>query len=100
VASWPESTDRGQWFGILIGSLALGSALPQLISGFGLPPWRTVMAIAATLSAVAAIIAVAAIVPGPHLDSRAITAKPRDVIAMSSSMTRSASSGRGPPAGS
>jgi MFS family permease len=82
MASWSESTDRGQWFGILIGSLALGSAFPQLISGFGPLPWRTVMVIAAALSAVAAIIAVVAIVPGPHLDSRAITPNPRHVIAM------------------
>jgi MFS family permease len=82
MASWSESTDRGQWFGILIGSLALGSAFPQLISGFGPLPWRTVMAIAAALSAVGAVIAVAALVPGPHLDARPVALNPRYVIAM------------------
>jgi MFS family permease len=82
IASWSESTDRGRWLGILIGSLALGSALPQLITGFGPLPWRTVMLAAATLSAAAATIAVAAIVPGPHLGSRATTPNHRNVLAM------------------
>ena len=82
MASWSESTDRGRWLGILIGSLALGSAFPQLITGFGPLPWRTVMLTAATLSAVAATIAVAAIVPGPHLGSRAVTQNHRNVLAM------------------
>jgi MFS family permease len=81
IASWSESTDRGRWLGILIGSLALGSAFPQLITGFGPLPWRTVMLTAATLSAVAATIAAAAIVPGPHLGSRA-TQNHRNVLAM------------------
>ncbi len=82
IASWSESSDRGRWLGILIGSLALGSAFPQLITGFGPLPWRTVMLTAATLSAIAATIAVAAIVPGPHLGSRAITPNHRNVLAM------------------
>jgi sugar phosphate permease len=82
MASWSESTDRGQWFGILIGSLALGSAFPQLISGFAPLPWRSVMAIAAALSAVGAVIAVAALMPGPHLDTRPVALNPRYVIAM------------------
>ena len=82
IASWSESTDRGRWLGILIGALALGSAFPQLITGFGPLPWRTVMLTAATLSAVAAFIAVAAIVPGPQLGSRATTQNHRNVLAM------------------
>jgi MFS family permease len=82
TASWSESADRGQWFGILIGSLTLGSAFPHLISSLGPLPWRAVMAIAATLSAVGAAIAVMAIVPGPHLDSRPVIPNPRHLIAM------------------
>ena len=82
MASWSESADRGQWFGILIGSLTLGSAFPHLISGLGPLPWRTVMAIAATLSAAGAAIAVMAIVPGPHLDKRPIIPNPRHLMAM------------------
>jgi MFS family permease len=82
MASWSESTDRGRWFGILIGSLALGSAFPQLISGFAPLPWRSVTAIAAALSAVGAVIAVAALMPGPHLDTRPVALNPRYVIAM------------------
>ena len=82
IASWSESTDRGRWLGILIGSLALGSAFPQLITVFGPLPWRAVMLTAATLSAVAANIAVAVIVPGPHLGSRTTTPNHRNVLAM------------------
>ena len=82
MASWSESTDRGRWLGILIGSLALGSAVPELINGFGALPWRMVMVTAAALSALAAIIAVAAIVPGPHLDSRPLTPNRRHVLAI------------------
>lgn len=57
MASWSDSADRGRWFGFLLGSLALGSAVPQLISGLGPLPWKSVMATAAVLSAAGAVIA-------------------------------------------
>ena len=82
MASWSESTDLGRSFGILLGALTLGSALPHLISGLGPLPWRTVMLAAAALTAAGAVVALAFVRPGPHRDIRAITPNPRYAIAM------------------
>ena len=82
MASWSVSADRGRTFGILIGALTLGSALPHLISGFGPLPWRSVVLAAAALSTSAAVIALAVIRPGPHLDVRTITPDPRYALAL------------------
>jgi MFS family permease len=82
MASWSQSTDRGRTFGILLGALTLGSALPHLISGPRPLPWRTVMLAAAALTATGAIVALALVRPGPHLDIRAITPNPRYAIAI------------------
>ncbi len=82
MASWSESTNRGRTFGILIGALTLGSALPHLISGIGPLPWRTAMLAAAVLSTAGAVVALAVIRPGPHLDIRTITPDPRYAIAL------------------
>jgi len=82
MASWSESADRGRAFGILIGALTLGSALPHLISGIGPVPWRTAMLTAAALSTTAAVIALALIRPGPHLDIRSSAPDPRHALAL------------------
>ncbi len=82
MASWSASTDRGRAFGILIGALTLGSALPHLISGFGPLPWRGVMLAAAALSTSGAVVALAVLRPGPHLAVRTITPDPRYAIAL------------------
>ncbi|VBA59510.1 MFS transporter [Mycobacterium attenuatum] len=82
MASWSGSADRGRSFGVLIGALTLGSALPHLINGVGPLPWRAVLGIAAALCAVAAVIALAALVPGPRLDGRLIRPRPRYAVAM------------------
>lgn len=82
MASWSESANRGRSFGVLIGALTLGSAFPHLINGLGPLPWRTVMGTGAALSAVAAIIALKAIVPGPHLGRTAISRNPRYALTM------------------
>jgi MFS family permease len=82
MASWSESADRGRSFGVLIGALTLGSAFPHLINGLGPLAWRTVMATGAALSAVGAVIALRAIVPGPHLDRTAISPNPRYALTM------------------
>ena len=82
MASWSESADRGRAFGILIGALTLGSALPHLISGFGPLPWRGVMLAAAALSTSGAVVAFAVLRPGPHLAVRTITPDPRYAIAL------------------
>jgi len=82
MASWSVPADRGRAFGILIGALTLGSALPHLISGFGPLPWRTVMLAAAVLSMSGALVALAVIRPGPHLDIRTVTPDPRHALAL------------------
>ena len=82
MASWSESATRGRSFGVLLGALTLGSALPHLISGLGPLPWRTVMLAAAALTATGAVVALTLVRPGPHLDIRAVTPNPRHAIAI------------------
>lgn len=83
TASWARPVDRGRAFGVLIGCLTLGSALPHLIvalgGGPGLP-WRRVLVGAALLALVAAAVAALAVRPGPLL---AVGARPhaRHVLA-------------------
>lgn len=80
MASWSGPAERGRSFGILLGALTLGSALPHLIGGLGELPWRTVMLTAAALAALAAVVALAVLRPGPHLEIRAITPNPRHAL--------------------
>jgi MFS family permease len=82
MASWAESTVRGRTFGILLGALTLGSALPHLIATLGPLPWRTVLLAAAGLTMAGAVIALALVRPGPHVDTRAVTPSARHVIAV------------------
>jgi MFS family permease len=82
MASWSESADRGRSFGILIAALTLGSALPHLLSGIGPLPWRTAMLAAAVLSTTAAVVALAVIRPGPHLDIRSSAPDARHALAL------------------
>lgn len=67
TASWAAPADRGRAFGILIGSLTLGSALPHALAGLGPLPWRGVMLTAAGSALLAAVVAVRAVRPGPLL---------------------------------
>lgn len=67
VASWSESVDRGRWFGVLIGALTLGSALPHLIGGLGPLPWRAVMVTASLVAFSGGVVALAFIRSGPLL---------------------------------
>ena len=68
MASWSAPALRGKAFGILIGALTLGSAVPHLISSMGDLPWRNVMATAATLAGAVALTAVLAIRPGSYAE--------------------------------
>ncbi len=74
TASWAPSADRGRAFGVLIGSLTLGSALPHLLSSVDSLPWRAVMSVAALLALSAAVVAHALVRPGPLL---AVGGRPR-----------------------
>ncbi|MDT5075309.1 MAG: hypothetical protein QOH82_4629 [Mycobacterium sp.] len=82
MVSWSQSSDRGRAFGVLLAALTLGSALPHLISGLAPLPWRSVLLVAAALTAAAAVIAVGLIRPGPQLDIRVATSNPRSAIAI------------------
>ncbi len=81
TASWSRTANRGLAFGILIGALTLGSALPHLIGGLGDLPWREVMLAAAALGTLGALVAGIAVRPGPQL-SAAAPPHPRYALAM------------------
>jgi MFS family permease len=81
TASWSEPARRGRAFGILIGALTLGSALPHLIDGLGDLPWRAVMATAAGFGLLGAAIAAALVRPGPQFAAAAV-AKPHPRYAL------------------
>jgi MFS family permease len=81
MASWSRPAGRALAMGVLIGSLALGSALPHLIDGLWLLNWRTVLAAAAAAAFSAAIIAGALVRPGPQFPSGG-TQRPRYALAM------------------
>jgi len=70
MASWSAPAGRALAMGMLIGCLALGSALPHLIDGLGRLNWRAVLVAAAAIAFSAAIIAGALIRPGPQFPSR------------------------------
>lgn len=67
TASWARPVDRGRAFGLLIGCLTVGSALPHLVAAAGPLPWRAVMLAAATLTLGAGAVALGAVRPGPLL---------------------------------
>jgi MFS family permease len=50
LSTWYRSEERGRALGILTGALALGTALPHLINGFGGLPWRGVVAATSALT--------------------------------------------------
>ena len=79
MASWSEPVSRGRAFGLLIGCLTLGSALPHLIAGLGPLPWRAVMLAAAAASFAAAAIAWLLVRTGP-LVSAAVRPRARDAL--------------------
>lgn len=78
TASWARPVDRGRAFGLLIGCLTVGSALPHLVAGLGTRdeplPWRAVMLAAASLTVVAGVVALALVRPGPLL---AVSSRPQ-----------------------
>jgi MFS family permease len=76
VATWCKE-DRGFGTGLLIGSLALGSAIPHLLNALpllgssGMPPWRTILLATSALAAMGAVIAALFVDTGPFLDEPA-----------------------------
>ena len=82
MASWFGPTARGLALGILIGALALGSALPHLLRGLDQLPWQSVMLTAALLSGAAAIIALTLIKPGKYAKSPGTEHRPKYALEM------------------
>jgi len=65
VAGWFRE-GRGMAIGVLIGALSVGSAAPHLLRPIGgLGEWRSVLYLAAGLALLGALLAAAAIRPGP-----------------------------------
>jgi len=82
MASWSRPTGRAMAMGVLIGSLALGSALPHLIDGLWRLNWRAVLAAAAAAAFTAAGIAGALVRPGPQFPAGAGAGRPRYAVSM------------------
>ncbi|HSI94192.1 MAG TPA: MFS transporter [Jiangellaceae bacterium] len=80
MASWFDR-GRGLALGVLVGALALGSALPHLIGSFAALPWRGVLYVSATLALAAAGIAARYVRVGPHF-AVAPPFRPRYVITL------------------
>jgi len=75
VATWCRE-DRGLGIGVLVGALAVGSAVPHLLNALplgeeGMPSWRLVLFATSGLSTVAALIAVFLIQAGPFIEQTA-----------------------------
>ncbi|NGM15136.1 MFS transporter [Verrucosispora sp. WMMA2044] len=66
TGSWAPPARRGLAFGVMIGALTLGSALPHLIGGLGDLPWRGVMGTAAGCALLGAVLAVTLVREGPQ----------------------------------
>ena len=82
MASWSRPAGRALAMGALIGSLALGSALPHLIDGLWRLDWRAVLAVAAAIAFAAAVMAGALVRPGPQFPAGGGTGRPRYALAM------------------
>ncbi|MFI5954409.1 MFS transporter [Cryptosporangium sp. NPDC051539] len=82
TGSWAPPARRGLAFGVMIGALTLGSALPHLIGGLGSLPWRGVMSAAAGCAVVGALVAAAAVREGPLFGAGAPRPDPRYAVAM------------------
>ena len=65
MASWFER-GRGVALGALVGALTLGSGLPHLVNGSTTLPWPGVLLASSVLAVGAALLALAALRPGPY----------------------------------
>lgn len=65
MATWFRE-GRGVAMGILIGALTVGSAMPHLIHGLTVLPWRETLLVASSLALLASAIVLACIKEGPH----------------------------------
>lgn len=82
MASWAEPAGRAHALGLLVGALTLGSTLPQLIAGFGSPPWQLVLLVASGLGFAGAALAFGLVRPGPRLATSQGALQPRYALRM------------------
>jgi MFS family permease len=82
MASWAPHASRAKALGLLVGGLTLGSAMPQLIRGFGDLPWQSVLLIAAAVTASGGLLVGLAVRPGPHLGAGGSHFDPRYALRM------------------
>lgn len=82
MASWSTPAQRGRAFGVLIGALTLGSAVPQLIRGLEDLSWRGVMTGAALMTLVGALVAAGTLRVGPNLQRSAPVLDPAYALRM------------------
>lgn len=80
MASWFDR-GRGLALGVLVGALALGSALPHLIGSLAALPWRGVLLVSAGLALAAAVIAGRYVRVGPYF-AAAPPFRPKYVITL------------------
>lgn len=80
MVSWSPSARRGMAFGLLLGALTLGSALPHLISGLGFLKWEYVMGTAAIISGTGALMALLGVRQGPYLNANPVRLKPKHLL--------------------
>lgn len=81
MASWAPPSQRGLWFGILIGALTLGSSVPHLIGTLDLP-WRDLLLAAAALTLLGAAIAALWLRPGPTMPAAFARLDPKFALRM------------------
>ena len=65
MATWFRE-GRGLAIGILIGALTLGSAIPHLVRGLTVLPWRPTLLVASGLAVLAAVLVLTLVREGPH----------------------------------
>ncbi len=72
AATWCRE-DRGLGIGLLVAGIVLGKSIPHLVnalpllSGDGMPPWRTVLLATSALAALGAVVVGAGVRQGPFL---------------------------------
>ena len=82
MASWSTPQQRGRAFGVLIGALTLGSAVPQLIRGLEHLSWQGVMLGASLVTLAGAVLAATTLRVGPNLQRSAPVLDPAYAVRM------------------
>lgn len=82
MVTWFRPLRRGIALGVLLGALALGSAVPHLLRGFEQLPWQGVLIFAAIFAGLGGCISIIAVRPGPHGEQGPVRLRPGYAIEM------------------